>query len=301
MTIQMQICSTIPLPLSSPVCTAASVRYILTTCPWCGRCSWCGPRPWWPHFCPGPGSPQVRLILNTEWQMQMVLFQIQILIQIIIFPFSDGMGCIALVSYPAGSCTTHQTTRTSSMSSTMVPESTISVLRSMLRLRLAAPAPPLLLSTSAVSSGAGLVRWHLGEILEVDTTLSALWNSSLHLHVPEDCVNIFTQTHDLLPIRLAHWHHLDPDLVKPSAHIMNSSGDCPETAALWARSLYNPLVLSSEMQIFEADPLWRIWKIFHLKYLVTDVVAKLWLIFWWLCQNLMQLPPLIDWWNEIIV
>ena len=158
MTIQMQICSTIPLPLSSPVCTAASVRYILTTCPWCGRCSWCGPRPWWPHFCPGPGSPQVRLILNTEWQMQMVLFQIQILIQIIIFPFSDGMGCIALVSYPAGSCTTHQTTRTSSMSSTMVPESTISVLRSMLRLRLAAPAPPLLLSTSAVSSGAGLVR-----------------------------------------------------------------------------------------------------------------------------------------------
>ena len=49
----------------------------------------------------------------------------------------------------------------------MVPESTISVLRSMLRLRLAAPAPPLLLSTSAVSSGAGLVRWHLGETLEI--------------------------------------------------------------------------------------------------------------------------------------
>ena len=59
---------------------------------------------------------------------------------------------------PAGRCTTHQTTRTSSMSRTMVPESTISVFRSMLWLRLAAPAPPLLVSTSAVSSGAGLVR-----------------------------------------------------------------------------------------------------------------------------------------------
>ena len=90
--------------------------------------------------------------------MQMVLFQIQIFIQIIIFPFSDGLGCIALVCYPAGRCTTHQTTRTSSMSSTMVPESTISVFRSMLWLRLAAPAPPLLVSTSAASSGAGLVR-----------------------------------------------------------------------------------------------------------------------------------------------
>lgn len=88
----------------------------------------------------------------------MVLFQIQIFIQIIIFPFSDGLGCIALVCYPAGRCSTHQTTRTSSMSSTMVPESTISVFRSMLWLRLAAPAPPLLVSTSAVSSGAGLVR-----------------------------------------------------------------------------------------------------------------------------------------------
>ena len=50
----------IPLPLSSPVCTAASVRYILTTCPWWGGCSWCRP-----HFCPGPGSPHDRLILNT--------------------------------------------------------------------------------------------------------------------------------------------------------------------------------------------------------------------------------------------
>ena len=59
---------------------------------------------------------------------------------------------------PAGRCSTHQTTRTSSMSSTMVPESTISVFRSMLWLRLAAPAPPLLVSSFAVSSGAGLVR-----------------------------------------------------------------------------------------------------------------------------------------------
>ena len=35
---------------------------------------------------------------HRSGEVQMVLFQIQIFTQIIIFPFSDGMGCIALVS-----------------------------------------------------------------------------------------------------------------------------------------------------------------------------------------------------------
>ena len=153
----MQIFPKMPMPLSSPVCTAASVRYILTTCPWCGVCSWC--RPWWPHFCPGPGSPHDRLILNTGVvRCRWCYSKSKYLYKLLFFHSVMGWGCIALVSNPAGRCSTHQTTRTSSMSSTMVPESTISVFRSMLWLRLAAPAPPLLVSTSAASSGAGLVR-----------------------------------------------------------------------------------------------------------------------------------------------
>ena len=46
---------------------------------------------------PGTWLPAGSAHPEHSGEVQMVLFQIQILIQIIIFPFSDGMGCIALV------------------------------------------------------------------------------------------------------------------------------------------------------------------------------------------------------------